>query len=80
MLGLLTQAQMRDGERHRRQSSELVKMLLETEGNKETLQSLIAKWMPMADVAIDAYCGAVPGADSSAAKEAVRTFHSQLGL
>ncbi len=80
LLGLLTQAQMRDGERHRRQSSELVKMLLETEGNKATLQGLIAKWMPLADAAIDAYCSAVPGSDAGSAKEAVRAFHTQVGL
>ena len=80
LLGLLTQAQMRDGERHRRQTAELVKMLLETEGNKETLQGLIAKWIPLADAAIDAYCDAVPGADAGDAKQAVRAFHAQLGL
>jgi toluene monooxygenase system protein E len=82
LLGLLTQAQMRDAERHRRWAGALVKMALETEGNREVLQSAIDKWRPLADAAIDAYCNALPESEGAAddAKAAVRDFHQHIGL
>jgi toluene monooxygenase system protein E len=82
LLGLLTQAQMRDAERHRRWASALVKMAVETDGNQAVLEGMVSKWLPLADAAIDAYCGALPDADGAAtsAKAAVRTFHQQVGL
>jgi toluene monooxygenase system protein E len=57
-------------------------MALEKPGNKEVLQGWIGKWEPLADQAIDAYCGAladVPGAAASA-KQATRDFRKSLGL
>jgi toluene monooxygenase system protein E len=82
LLGLLTQAQMRDAERHRRWAGALVKMALETEGNREVLQSAIDKWRPLADAAIDAYCNALPESEGAAdyAKAAVRDFRQHIGL
>lgn len=82
LLGLLTQAQMRDGERHRRWAGALVSMALETEGNDAVLKQWVDKWLPLADVAIDAYCSALPESEGSAenAKAAVRAFHAQVGL
>ena len=68
LLGLLTQAQMRDAERHRRWATKLVAMALETPENRAHLSSLIAKWQPLADAGIDAYCSALPdGANAAAA-------------
>jgi len=82
LLGLLTQAQMRDAERHRRWSSALVKMALETEGNKAVLQGWIDKWLPLADAAIDAYCNELPDSPSAAsdAKAATHAYIKSLGF
>jgi toluene monooxygenase system protein E len=77
LLGLLTQAQMRDAERHRRWTSDLVKMALETDGNKAVLDGWVAKWAPLADAAIDAYCGALPDSPD-AAEEAKAAMHANL--
>ncbi len=79
LLGLLTQAQMRDAERHRRWSSVLVAMALENEGNKEVIQGWINKWVPLADAAIDAFCSEL-GEDPSTAKSATNDFHDSLRL
>ena len=82
LLGLLNDAQLIDAARHRRWATALVKMALEKPGNKEVLQGWIAKWEPIADKAIDAYCVAltdVPGA-ADAAKQATRDFRHGLGL
>ncbi len=82
LLGLLTQAQMRDAERHRRWTSDLVKMALETDGNKAVLDGWVAKWAPLADAAIDAYCGALPDSPDAAedAKAAMHATIAGMGL
>ncbi len=82
LLGLLTQAQSRDAERHRRWSTALVKMALETEGNKAVLDGWIAKWVPLADAAIEAYCAALPDSPNAAedAKAATRQTRTSMGL
>ncbi|HFB63932.1 MAG TPA: toluene monooxygenase [Aeromonadales bacterium] len=77
LLGLLTQAQMRDAERHRRWSAALVKMALDTEGNQAVLQGWIDKWLPLADAAIDTYCEALPDIPDAAA-EAKSVTHGLL--
>ena len=78
----LTDAQLIDAARHRRWLSALVKMAQETPGNLELMQGWIAKWEPLADKAIDAYCSALPDvADAAAsAKAATREFRRSLGL
>jgi toluene monooxygenase system protein E len=71
-----------DAARHRRWAAALVKMALEKPGNAEVIQGWIAKWEPLADQAIAAYCGAladVPNATESA-KLATRDFRRSLGL
>lgn len=82
LLGLLNDAQLMDAARHRRWATALVKMALEKPGNAEVIQGWIAKWEPLADQAIEAYCGAladVPGAAESA-QQATREFRRSLGL
>lgn len=82
LLGLVTDAQLVDSARHRRWISALTKMALETPGNLELIKGWIAKWEPLADKAIDAYCSAlpdVPGA-AEAAKAATREFRRGIGL
>lgn len=82
LLGLLTDAQLLDAARHRRWATALVKMALEKDDNREVIKGWIAKWEPLADKAIEAYCGAlddVPGAAESAIR-ATREFRGGLGL
>ncbi|WP_374486979.1 toluene monooxygenase, partial [Zoogloea sp.] len=82
LLGLITDAQLMDVARHRRWATAFATMAQETTGNKALMQGWIAKWEPLADRAIDAYCAAlpdVPGAAESA-KAATRDFRRGLGL
>jgi len=82
LLGLLTDAQLLDAARHRRWISAMVSMALEIPGNKELIQGWIAKWEPLADKAIDAYCTGLPDTSggAAAAKAATRDFRRSLGL
>jgi len=82
LLGLITDAQLIDADRHRRWLSAFVKMALETPSNLELIQGWVAKWEPLADKAIDAYCAALPDLPNGAeaAKSATRNFRRSLGL
>lgn len=83
LMGLLTQAQMRDAERHRRWVAALVKLALAHPGNREVLTGWVTQWVPLADAAVDTFCAAFPseGARSAAqAKQAAATFRIGLGL
>lgn len=82
LLGLLTDAQLNDVQRHHRWTAALTKQALETEGNLQVLQNWVRKWEPLADAAIDAYCAALPDAPGLAAdaKAATRAFRAGLGL
>lgn len=82
VLSLLADAQLTDAARHRRWAAALVKKALETEGNVDVLRGWTAKWTPLADAAIDAYCAALPDAASAAesAKQATASFRQSLGL
>lgn len=82
LLGLLTDAQLIDSSRHRRWTAAFVKMALETPGNLELMRGWIAKWEPLADQAIDAYCVGLPDVAeaASSAKRATREFRQSLGL
>lgn len=82
LLGLITDAQLIDSARHRRWLAAFVKHALDTPGNLELIQGWIAKWEPLADKAIDAYCaGLLDVADAAqSAKNATREFRRSLGL
>jgi toluene monooxygenase system protein E len=82
LLGMLTDAQMSDAQRHRRWASALVTLALEKEGNREVFVGWIDKWRPLADAAIDAYCESIPevAKAADAAKRATREFRTGLGL
>lgn len=82
LLGLLTDAQLIDVARHRRWISAFIKMALETPENLALIQSWIAKWEPLADRAIDAYCKMLPDVPDSidSVKESTRAFRRSLGL
>jgi toluene monooxygenase system protein E len=68
LLGLLTDAELADAERHHRWTGALVKQALETEGNREVLQNWLAKWAPLGDAAVDAYCAQLPDSPGAAQK------------
>jgi toluene monooxygenase system protein E len=83
LLGLLSQAQMRDAERHRRWTQALVNFALSQDGNRQVLQGWLDKWTPLAARAVDMYCAAFPSdaADSAAqAKHKAQAFRESLGL
>ena len=81
MLGLLTDAQLVDTQRHHRWAGALVKMALEQPGNAEVLSGWVSKWEPLADAAIDAYfAGLGDAAGAEEAREATRAFRRSLGL
>lgn len=80
LLGLVIDAELVDGIRHRRWASALVKMATDVPGNADVIKGWIAKWEPLADRAIEAFCAALPDAPEAAdaAKEAVRSFRRSL--
>ena len=82
LLGLLTDAQLIDAARHRRWLAAFVRMALDTPDNLALIQGWIAKWAPLADRAIDAYCAALPDVPdaAAAARAATRDFRRSLGL
>nr|ART38842.1 H43 [uncultured bacterium] len=82
LLGMLTDSQLLDAARHRRWATALVKMTLEKSGNAEVIRQWIAKWEPLADKAIDAFCAVMPEVPDAAAnaKSATRDFRCLLML
>ena len=82
LLGMLTDAELLDAERHRRWAAALVKMALDVPGNDKVIAGWIAKWEPLADMAIESFCAALPDVPNAAvdAKAATRRFRGALGL
>jgi toluene monooxygenase system protein E len=81
LLGLLTDAQLLDAQRHRRWAGALVKLALEQDGNAAVLSGWVAKWQPLAEAAVTAYLGALGDpAGAAEANEAARAFRQGLGL
>ena len=82
LLGLLTDAQLQDAQRHRRWAAALTRMALEQPGNREVIAGWVAKWEPLADAAIAAYCAALPDMANGTqrAQAATREFRQGLGL
>lgn len=83
LLGLLTQAQMRDAERHRRWSAALVKMALDVEGNQAVIERWLERWVPLGEAAVSRYCNAFPSDGdeaATAANGAAAQFRASMGL
>ncbi|SEP89198.1 toluene 4-monooxygenase protein E [Solimonas aquatica] len=80
LLGLVIDAELADGVRHRRWASALVKLACDAPGNAEAIKGWIAKWEPLADRAIDSFCAALPDVADAAesAKQATRAFRRSL--
>lgn len=82
LLGLLSDAQLRDAERHRRWATALIQFALSVPENKAVIAGIIAKWMPLADKAITAYSqhvADVPGLRERAI-QALQDFHRSTGV
>ncbi len=82
LLGLLGEAALRDSDRSRRWAGELVRFLQEKEGNQNHLDKWVAKWLPLANQAVDAFCAALPDGEpaAEAAKRDAKNFRKGLGL
>ena len=81
LLGLLTDAQLLDGQRHRRWAAALTRMALEVEGNAAVLGGWVARWEPLAEAATKAYFAGLGDPDgAAAATAAAREFRRGLGL
>lgn len=59
LLSLLNDAQLRDAERHQRQTKALIDFALTNADNAPIIQAWVDKWQPLADKAINAYCAAL---------------------
>lgn len=86
LLAMLAEAALRDSERSRRWSAALVAMMAEVDGevsgNTVQLTEWVARWMPLAERALRAYCDELPENPDAArsAIGAVGDLHRQLGL
>ena len=82
LLSLMCESALRDSERQRRWSGALVTFALGEDANQQVIDDWLARWVPLGDRAIDAWCAALPGADESAmqARAAAATFRTGLGL
>lgn len=82
LLGLLSDSELADGARHRRWAAALVKLALEVPGNAAVIERWLAKWVPLADKAIDIYCAALPDVVDAAesAKQATAAFRRSLSV
>jgi toluene monooxygenase system protein E len=82
LLAMLHDAQWRDVERARRWTTALMQYACTQSGNAEILAEYVAKWVPLGERAIDAYCAALPrgGAAADTAKASARAFRGELGF
>ena len=82
LMAQMLDAQWEDSERARRWTGALVAFARETEGNVAVMADCVAKWVPLGDAAIDAYCAALPAGEDAAAeaKDAAREFRDSLGF
>ncbi|MCE2510007.1 MAG: toluene monooxygenase [Alphaproteobacteria bacterium] len=82
LVHFLADAALRDSERSRRWSTSFVELALNNPANQKVFQGWIDKWVPLADKAIDAFCGALPDLPDGAkdAKKAAKAFRASLGF
>ena len=80
LLGLLTDAQLLDAQRHRRWAVELVRLALEQPTNRDVISGWMRKWEPLADAAMADYCAALPDFAGGAARATAAARQFRLGL
>ena len=80
LLAQMLDAQWSDSERSRRWTAALVEFARESgaDGNAAVMADWVAKWAPLGDAAIEAYCAALPDNPDAAAeaKGAARAFRA----
>jgi toluene monooxygenase system protein E len=79
---MLIDNQLKDCARSSRWTAALVNQCLTVRENAPVIDAWMAKWSPMADAAIEAFCAALPGeiGASDTAKETCRAFRNGLGI
>lgn len=82
LLAFLADAALRDSERHRRWTTALVRFALAEEANRDVLEAWVAKWVPLGERAIDAWCAVLPDSPAAAddAKRECWAFRGAMGL
>ncbi len=83
LLAALADNQLRDSDRSRRWSAELVKFCTDAKvENKSVIKGWIDKWTPLATKAISAYCQALPESDDAgdAAISRLQAYHRSLEI
>ena len=82
LLGLLLAAQMTDSDRSRRWTRALADYAAQSDGNRALMAEWIAKWEPLGDQAIEAFCAELPDNPEAAreARRAVREFRANCGF
>ena len=82
LLAQLLDAQWIDTERSRRWTKALVEFARRTDGNPAVMADWVAKWAPLGDAAIEAYCAALPDNPeaTATAQAAARGFRGALGF
>ncbi len=82
LMALLAEAQLRDSARSQRWTAALVKMALEQPGNDQVFAGWAAKWVPLAEKAVRAYCAAIPDNPEAgdAAVAGMRSVRAAMGL
>ncbi|MFT5504787.1 MAG: toluene monooxygenase system protein E [Gammaproteobacteria bacterium] len=83
LLAALADNQLRDSDRSRRWSAELVKFCTQAkEENKAVIRGWIEKWMPLATSAVTTYCADLPesGDAADAAISRMQAYHRSLEI
>jgi toluene monooxygenase system protein E len=82
LLAMLHDAQMRDAERSRRWTGALMRFACQEAANVGVINDFLAKWVPLGERAIGAYCAALPDgpAAAAAALDATRALRAELGF
>jgi toluene monooxygenase system protein E len=82
LLAMLHDAQWRDVERARRWTSALMHYTCTQTGNAEVINDFLARWVPLGERAITAFCGALPDGSAATAHAiaAAQAFRRELGF
>lgn len=82
LFALVAEAALRDSERSRRWTTELVRHMASNPSNIATINKWLDRWVPLGDAAIDAYCLELPDNPDAASRaiSAAKAFRSQLPL
>lgn len=80
LAAMLCDNQDKDGRRSARWTQALTRHALAAEANRAVIAGWLEKWVPLADRAIEAYCGALPEGAAAAAKAETAAFRASLGF